>query len=77
VTNEGFAMPVTSWSDSQIQFILSPAGGSYSHPIQVVQNGIASNSVGFMVAGMEISSISPTSGPIGTQVTIAGANFGP
>ena len=41
-------------------------------------NGVASNGVGFTVRapGPEISGLNPTSGEVGTSVTIMGANFG-
>jgi len=65
---------VTSWSDSQI--IATIALGSSSGFVQVLQLGASSNSLPFTVSTPTITSISPTSGGPGAQVTISGSGFG-
>lgn len=66
---------VTSWTDTQV--VATVASGSSSGVAQVLQAGIASNSVNFtIVPGLSITGISPFAGPIGTQVVISGTGFG-
>ncbi|HUI75386.1 MAG TPA: kelch repeat-containing protein [Candidatus Acidoferrum sp.] len=65
---------VVSWNDSQV--VANVSTGSSSGVAQVQQNGVASNIVPFTVITATISSISPTSGVPGTQVTISGSGFG-
>ena len=63
----------TSWSDTVIVAPV-PAGATTGNVIVMV-NGVGSNRVLFTVTPT-ISSVSPTSGPVGTSVTITGSNFG-
>jgi hypothetical protein len=70
-TNNGL---VTTWSDTQIVALVST--GSASGVAQVTQAGIASNTLNFAVTTPAINSATPTSGAPGTQVTVAGSNFG-
>jgi len=65
---------VLSWSNTQI--VAAVAAISTSGIAQVQQNGLSSNTVPFNVSTAAISSISPTSGVPGTQVTISGSGFG-
>jgi N-acetylneuraminic acid mutarotase len=65
---------VVSWSDSQV--IASVNTGSTSGAAQIMQGGVASNAVPFTVNSATISSVTPTSGIAGTQVTITGSGFG-
>jgi hypothetical protein len=66
---------VKSWSDTQV--IATVAAGSSSGGVQILQNGVWSNSVPFTVTGApHISGITPNSGPIGTVATIRGTGFG-
>lgn len=69
---------VVSWSDNQV--IATVASGSNTGVAQILQGGVWSNSVSFTVststAPPVISAISPTSGGIGTAVTISGSAFG-
>ena len=62
---------ITSWSDTQI--VAADPSGATDGNVVVTVNGIASNGIWFPEA--HINSISPTSGPAGTTVTITGANF--
>jgi len=76
ITFNGIAASPTSWNVSSITAPV-PTGAT-SGPVVVTVNGLASNGASFTVstAAPSISSISPTSGPIGSSVTIAGSNFG-
>jgi RHS repeat-associated protein len=75
VINNSTALPVTSWSDSQI--VVTVPSGAVSGPIQVSEGGVASNSnISFAVASLEITSVSPPAGAVGTQVTVNGSGFG-
>jgi hypothetical protein len=65
---------IVSWSDTQIVAIV--ASGAKSGSAQVQQGGAWSNSIAFTVITPNVTSISPTSGPVGTQVTITGTGFG-
>ena len=51
--------------------------GATSGTVVVTVGGLASNGVSFTVTvSASITSLSPTSGPVGTAVTITGTNFG-
>jgi IPT/TIG domain-containing protein len=65
---------IVSWSDTQIVAVV--ASGALSGSAQVKQSGVWGNSITFTVITPNITSISPTSGYPGTQVTINGTNFG-
>jgi DNA-binding beta-propeller fold protein YncE len=67
------ATSIASWSNTSIKATV-PAGAS-SGNVVVTVNGVASNGVTFTVVP-SISSLSPTTGVVGTTVTITGANFG-
>jgi hypothetical protein len=66
----------TSWSPTSI-VVLVPAGVT-SGNVVVTVSGVASNGVSFTVTAPapSIASLNPTSGLVGTSVTISGANFG-
>ena len=67
---------VISWSSTSIS--VSVPSNATSGPVTVTVGGVVSNGVQFtLIEGLTISSISPTSGPIGTSITIAGTGFGP
>jgi RHS repeat-associated protein len=70
----GAAATVTSWSGTQIAATVPNA---ISGNVVVTEGGVASNGVAFTVPPPQISGISPTSGVVGTQVTINGSGFGP
>ena len=64
-----------NWTDSAITVTVPP--GATSGSVIVTVNGIPSNGVSFtVVAAPSITGVSPGSGPVGTVVTISGANFG-
>jgi alpha-tubulin suppressor-like RCC1 family protein len=67
---------ITSWGDTQI--VATIAAGSQTGTVQVVQNGVASNSVPLTIGGTapQITWLSPTQGGAGTVVTLSGTGFG-
>lgn len=73
VTFNGTAATPTSWNGTNISMPV-PSGATTGNLVVTV-NGIASNGVSFTVTPA-ITSVSPTSGPAGTSVNIAGTNFG-
>ena len=75
VTFNGVAAAVTSWNANSIVATV-PAAASTGNVVATV-GGVASNGLSFtFVPTPSITSLSPSAGPIGTSVTIAGANFG-
>jgi hypothetical protein len=75
VTFNGIPASIVSWSAGSIQTQV-PAGAT-TGSVVVTVNGMASNGVLFtVVVPPSITGISPTSGPVGTVVTITGTNFG-
>src|SRR5262249_59033775 len=65
----------TSWSATSI-VVTVPAGATTGNVVVTV-NSLASNGVGFTVTvAPGITTLSPTSGPVGTSITITRANFG-
>jgi IPT/TIG domain-containing protein len=76
VTFNGTAATVTSWSATSIATIV-PTGATTGNVVITV-GGQASNAVSFTVtaAGLSITGLNPTAGPVGTSVTITGTNFG-
>jgi hypothetical protein len=73
----GTAATPTSWSATSIVAPV-PAGATTGNVIVTV-SGVASNGMMFTVTGASmpsITSLNPTSGAIGTSVTITGTNFG-
>jgi len=73
ITFNGTAATPSSWGDTQITVPI-PAGSS-TGPLVIAVGGMNSNSVNFTVVP-NIISLSPSSGPSGTTVTIAGTTFG-
>ena len=75
----GTSATVGSWSASQIVATV-PNVGAGAQSVTVTVNGVASNAATFTVATQQqspaISSLNPTSGPVGASVTITGSNFG-
>ncbi len=73
ITFNGTAATPSSWGNTQITVPI-PAGSS-TGPLVIAVGGMNSNSVNFTVVP-NIISLSPSSGPSGTTVTIAGTTFG-
>jgi hypothetical protein len=67
------ASSIVSWSDTQVVAVV--ASGSKTGTAQVLQNGVWGNTAALTVITPVVTSISPTSGPVGTQVTINGTGF--
>jgi len=75
VSINGTAATPTSWSASAIA--VSVPSGATTGSVLVNASGVASNGVSFtVVSAPSISSLSVTSGVVGTSVTITGTNFG-
>jgi RHS repeat-associated protein len=74
VTFNGTAASPTSWSATSI--VVPVPSGASSGNVVVTVSGVASNGSNFTVTSPSISSLSPSSGPIGTSVTINGSSFG-
>jgi RHS repeat-associated protein len=68
------AAGIRSWSDTQIVAVVPPSATTTS--IDVFANGGISNYVTYTVPANAISTVSPNTGPVGTQVTISGVAFG-
>jgi hypothetical protein len=75
VTFNGVSSVPTSWSATQIK-VPAPTGAT-SGSVVVTASGTVSNSVSFTVPGTgpSITSLSPSSAPLGASVTITGTNF--
>jgi hypothetical protein len=75
VTFNGTAATPTSWSATSIA-VPVPTGATTGNVVVTV-GGVASNGVNFTVSiPPSITGLSPISGPVGTSITISGANFG-
>ena len=75
VTFNGTSATVSNWNATSI--ITSVPAGATTGPVVVTVGGVQSNGITFtVVPAPSISGISPTSGPLGTSVTVSGANFG-
>src|SRR5260370_743093 len=75
VTFNGTAATPTSWSGTSI--VAPVPSGATTGTVVVTVNGVASAGVSFTVLpSPSITSLSPTSGAVGTAVTITGTNFG-
>src|SRR6266566_1395518 len=75
VTFNGTKATPTSWSATSI--VAPVPSGATTGNVLVTVAGLASNVVSFtLITVPSITSLSPTSGPVGTSVTITGTNFG-
>src|SRR5262249_45405956 len=71
----GTTATVTSWGATSI--VATVPTGATSGNVVVFASGVNSNGMSFtVIPAPSISSISPTSGIVGTAVTISGSNFG-
>ena len=73
VTFNGVSATPSSWSSTGI--VVPVPSGATSGLVLVTVGGVPSNGVSFVV-GPNIVALSPTSGAIGSKVTISGTNFG-
>src|SRR6266571_2423300 len=77
VTFNGIAATPTSWSATSI--VVPVPSGATTGSVVVTVGGLTSNGVTFTVttaATPNIAGLNPSSGPVGTSVTITGTNFG-
>ena len=74
VTFNGTPATPTTWSDTNITAPV-PTGAT-TGSVFVTVAGQVSNGLSFTVTPVTITSLSPTSGPVGTLVTITGTNLG-
>src|SRR5258707_2977321 len=66
---------VTSWSESSM--VATVPSGATTRNVVVNASGVNTNGKSFtVVAAPSIASLTPTSGAVGTSVTVAGSNFG-
>src|SRR5262249_29616142 len=71
----GTTATVTSWTATSV--VATVPTGATTGNVVVFASGVNSNGVSFtVIRAPSISSISPTSGIVGTAVTITGTNFG-
>ena len=76
ITFNGTPATATSWSDTSID--TSVPVGATTGSVVVTVTGSASNGLSLTVTPPpNISSVSPSAGPIGTVVNVNGTNFGP
>src|SRR5215213_8973051 len=73
ITFNGIAATPTSWSATSIA--VPVPSGTTTGPVIINVGGQTSNGVNFTVTP-KINSLTPSSGPIGTPVTISGTSFG-
>ncbi len=73
VTFNGVPAAPSTWSSSSIA-VQAPSGAN-TGLVLVTVGGVSSNGVSFSFVPA-ISSLSPSSGPVGTAVTVSGLNFG-
>jgi hypothetical protein len=66
---------VVSWSDTQL--IALVASGATTGTAKILQAGVWSNAIPFVVITPVVTSVVPGSGSPGTQVTITGTGFSP
>ncbi|MGD1102648.1 MAG: IPT/TIG domain-containing protein, partial [Terriglobia bacterium] len=71
VTFNGTMASPTSWNDTSI--VVPVPAAAASGDVVVTVGGVASNGVNFTVPPPSITGITPTTGNIGTFVTISGA----
>jgi len=75
VTFAGTAATPTSWNATTIKVPVPTGAGTGN--VVVTVGGVASNGIKFTVLPTpNITTLSPTSGPVGTSVTINGSSFG-
>src|SRR5262249_31672694 len=66
---------ITSWSDTQI--VATVPAQTTTGPVQGwAANNQTSNLANYTVPSLVVSSLSPSTGPVGTQVTVTGLGFG-
>jgi RHS repeat-associated protein len=74
VAFNGWLASVINWSDTQI--VATVPAGSSTGPVKAYVNGAFSNLLPYTVPNLVINTLSPSNGPVGTQVTLTGVGFG-
>ena len=75
VSFNGIAATVNNWNATSIVAVVPVSAAT--GPVVVTVGGVPSSGAVFTVPqGLSISSVSPTSGAVGTKVTVTGTNFG-
>jgi len=75
VTFNGISAQITNWEPNIIE-VMVPTGAS-TGPVVVTSSNMSANGSVFTVpTGPTITGLSPAYGPVGTNVTISGGNFG-
>ena len=67
---------VVNWSNTQVTAVVTAQAAPGTGNLQLLVNNVMSNAVAFTVDSLQITAISPTSGPVGTSVTFHGYGFG-
>ncbi len=75
ITFAGTAVTPTSWNSTTIAISVPIGASAGSAAVVVTVAGLASNSVNFLVTPA-ITSLNPTSGPLGTSIAVSGTSFG-
>jgi len=75
VTFNGLLASVSSWGNTALSVLVPSVASAGINTVVVTVNGIQSNGISFTVTPY-ISSLNPTSGPAGTNITITGTSFG-
>jgi len=70
----GIGYGVLAWSDTSVTVVIQPT--TTSGPLVVSLQGINSNAVQFNFEPLTFTGVSPSSGPVGSTVTISGTGFG-
>ncbi|HEV3039143.1 MAG TPA: IPT/TIG domain-containing protein [Candidatus Angelobacter sp.] len=65
---------VVSWSDTQV--VATIVSGAKSGTAQILQNGAWSSAISLTVITPSVTSVTPSTGMAGTQVTFTGTGFG-
>jgi hypothetical protein len=77
VSLNGTPAPISSWSNNQIGIRIPQGTSLGTATVQVTTSLGSSNTLTFsVVAAPVFTALTPTSGPVGTQVTITGTGFG-
>ena len=74
VTFNGTPATVSTWADTSIS-VLVPTAATTGNVVVTTSTNVASNGVAFTVSPL-ISSLTPSTGPVGQPISISGSGFG-